>query len=139
MFLPSFFTGSLIGRFGAFQILWAGVTFYIISIVLAIGAVGFWPYWLTLVSAGLGWNFLFVGGTSLVARVAEPEERGRVQGFADLMVMTTVAAASLSAGAIHSQLGWEALSLATLGPLALVAVSLAWLGLVIRRDHQPAT
>ena len=138
MFLPSFFTGSLIGRFGAFRILWAGVTFYIISIALAVGAVGFWPYWLALVSAGLGWNFLFVGGTSLVARVAEPEERGRVQGFADLMVMTTVAAASLSAGAIHSQLGWEALSLAALGPLALVAVSLAWLGLVIRRDHQPA-
>ncbi|GIS11905.1 MAG: hypothetical protein CM15mP115_10560 [Alphaproteobacteria bacterium] len=52
-----------------------------------------------------------------MARVAEPEERGRVQGFADLMTMTTVAAASLSAGAIHSQLGWEALSLAALGPL----------------------
>ena len=134
MFLPSFFTGSLIARFGAFRILWSGVGFYLASIALAVGAQGFWPYWLALVAAGLGWNFLFVGGTSLVARVAEPEERGRVQGFADLMVMTTVAAASLSAGAIHSQLGWEALSLAALGPLTLVAVSLGWLGVVIRRQ-----
>ena len=133
MFLPSFFTGSLIARFGAFRILWSGVAFYFASIALAVGAMGFWPYWLALVAAGLGWNFLFVGGTSLVARVAEPEERGRVQGFADLMVMTTVAAASLSAGAIHSQLGWQALSLAALGPITLVAVALGWLGLLTRR------
>lgn len=138
MFLPSFFTGSLIAKFGAFRILWSGVAFYVISIALAVGATGFWPYWLALVAAGLGWNFLFVGGTSLVARVAEPEERGRVQGFADLMVMTTVAAASLSAGAIHSQLGWETLSLAALGPLTLVAVSLGWLGLVVRRENGQA-
>ena len=136
MFLPSFFTGSLIGRFGAFRILWSGVAFYLASIFLAVTAAGFWPYWLALVAAGLGWNFLFVGGTSLVARVAEPEERGRVQGFADLMTMTTVAAASLSAGAIHSQLGWEALSLAALGPLSLVCAGLLWLG-VIRWRKKP--
>ena len=66
MFLPSFFTGSLIGRFGAFRILWSGVAFYLGSIFLAVTAAGFWPYWLALVAAGLGWNFLFVGGTILI-------------------------------------------------------------------------
>ena len=71
-----------------------------------------------------------------MARVAEPEERGRVQGFADLMTMTTVAAASLLAGAIHNQLGWEALSLAALGPLSLVCAGLLWLG-VIRGREKP--
>ena len=70
----------------------------------------------------------------MVARVAEPEERGRVQGFADLMTMTTVAAASLSAGVIHSHYGWEALSLAALGPLSLVCAGLLWLG--VRRGSE---
>ena len=133
MFLPSFFTGSLIARFGAFRVLWAGVGFYLCSLVLALGAGGFWGYWLSLLMAGFGWNSLFVGGTSLVARVAEPAERGRVQGFADLMTMTTVALASLSAGAIHSQFGWEAMSMAALVPLAIVGMAIAWLGLTMRR------
>jgi len=133
MFLPSFFTGSLIARFGAFRVLWAGVGFYLCSLLLALAAGGFWGYWLALVLAGLGWNSLFVGGTTLVTRVAEPAERGRVQGFADLMTMTTVAVASLFAGAIHSQFGWEALAMAALPPLGLVAIAVAWLGLVMRR------
>ena len=137
MFLPSFFTGSLIARFGVFRVLWVGAGSYLGSLVLALGADGFWGYWLALVLAGLGWNFLFVGGTSLVARVAAPVERGRVQGFADLMTMTTVAVASLFAGAIHSQLGWEALTMVALAPLTIVAMAIAWLGLVMRR--QPAS
>ncbi|MEC8269066.1 MAG: MFS transporter [Pseudomonadota bacterium] len=129
MFLPSFFTGHIIARLGAFRVLWTGVLFYGTTIFLAVSASGFWGYWLALATLGLGWNFLFIGGTSLVARVAEPEERGRVQGLADLVTMTTVAAASLSAGAIHSQLGWQAVSLAALGPVLIVSMSLIWLGL----------
>ena len=139
MFLPSFFTGSLIARFGAFRVLWAGVGFYLCSLALALGAGGFWGYWLALATAGLGWNSLFVGGTSLVARVAEPAERGRVQGFADLMTMTTVALASLSAGAIHSQFGWEALTMAALVPLGIVGMAIAWLGLTMRRLQEGVT
>ena len=130
MFLPSFFTGSIIARVGALRVLWAGVLFYAATIYLAVGAIGFWPYWIALVTLGLGWNFLYVGGTTLVARVAEPEERGRVQGFADLATMTTVATASLSAGAIHSQLGWDAVSLAALVPVTILAIALGWLGMV---------
>lgn len=138
MFLPSFFTGSLIARFGVFRVLWAGVGFYLCSLTLALGTGGFWGYWLALVAAGLGWNSLYVGGTSLVARVAEPVERGRVQGFADLMTMTTVATASLFAGAIHSQLGWEVLTMVALAPVGLVALAIAWLGIVTRRQQATA-
>ena len=134
MFLPSFFTGHIIARLGAFRVLWTGVLFYCVTIYLAVSASGFWGYWLALATLGLGWNFLFIGGTSLVARVAEPEERGRVQGLADLVTMTTVAAASLSAGAIHSQLGWQAVSLAALGPVLIVSLSLVWLGLSSRNE-----
>ena len=134
MFLPSFFTGHIIARLGAFRVLWTGVLFYCVTIYLAVSASGFWGYWLALATLGLGWNFLFIGGTSLVARVAEPEERGRVQGLADLVTMTTVASASLSAGAIHSQLGWQAVSLAALGPVLIVSLSLVWLGLSSRNE-----
>ncbi|MEX0503967.1 MFS transporter [Alphaproteobacteria bacterium LSUCC0719] len=134
MFLPSFFTGSIIARIGALRVLWAGVLLYGVTIYLAVGAVGFWPYWMALATLGLGWNFLYVGGTSLVAAVAEPEERGRVQGFADLATTTTVAVASLSAGAIHSQLGWDAVSLAALVPVTVLSLALVWLGLAQRRQ-----
>ena len=134
MFLPSFFTGHMIARLGAFRVLWTGVLFYCVTIYLAVSASGFWGYWLALATLGLGWNFLFIGGTSLVARVAEPEERGRVQGLADLVMMSTVAAASLSAGAIHSQLGWQVVSLAALGPVLIVSLSLVWLGLSSRKE-----
>ena len=137
MFLPSFFTGHIIARFGAIRVLWTGVLSYCVTIYLAVSATGFWGYWLALATLGLGWNFLFIGGTSLVARVAEPEERGRVQGLADLTTMTTVAVASLSAGAIHSQLGWQAVSLAALGPVLVVTLALIWRG-VARRSHSMA-
>ena len=138
MFLPSFFTGSIIARIGALRVLWAGVLLYAMTIYLAVGAIGFWPYWTALVTLGLGWNFLYVGGTSLVAGVAEPEERGRVQGFADLATMTTVATASLSAGAIHSQLGWDAVGLAALVPVAVLVIALVWLGAAQRRQAEAA-
>ena len=139
MFAPSFFTGSIIARFGALRVLSAGVACYGVTILLAIGAVGFWPYWMALVTLGLGWNFLYVGGTALVARVAEPEERGRVQGLADLVTMTTVAVASLSAGALHSQLGWDAVSLAALGPVTILVLALVWLGVVQHRQQEAVT
>ena len=71
----------------------------------------------------------FIGGSSLVASVANPEERGRVQGIADLTTTTTVAIASLAAGVLHSQFGWEAMVLAALGPVMIIAVSVVWLAI----------
>jgi len=135
MFAPSFFTGNLISRFGASWILWAGLIAYFLAAGIALDAVGFWPYWWSLTLLGLGWNFLYIGGSSLVARVAEPHERGRVQGFADLMVTSTVAVSSLTAGAIHSQLGWHAMVMAALVPMLVIMVALVWLGLY-RPRHQ---
>ena len=87
---------------------------------------------------GLGWNFLFVGGSSLVAGVAEPAERGRVQGLADLATTTTVAFASLSAGALHSQLGWQMVSLAAIPPVIVVMVALVWLKISAVSSEQHA-
>ena len=133
MFLPAFFTGSLIERFGAQLILGAGVITYLVAIACALMGDSFWWYFASLALMGLGWNFLYIGGSSLVASVASPEERGRVQGIADLMTTICVATASLAAGILHSQFGWEVMMLAALGPLMVIASALIWLALHLRQ------
>jgi MFS family permease len=135
MFAPAFFTGNLIARFGAPIILTSGVLIYLAAIASALLGDGFWWYFVALACMGLGWNFLYIGGSSLVASVANPEERGRVQGIADLVTTTSVATASLAAGALHSQFGWEVMVLSALGPVMIIAMALAWLGMVRRPYH----
>ena len=135
MFAPAFFTGNLIARFGAPVILTSGVLIYLAAIASALLGDGFWWYFVALACMGLGWNFLYIGGSSLVASVANPEERGRVQGIADLVTTTSVATASLAAGALHSQFGWEVMVLSALGPVTIIAMALAWLGMVRRPNH----
>jgi MFS family permease len=138
MFAPSFFTGNLIARFGAPRILWAGLLAYVATIVVALNATGFWPYWWALTLVGLGWNFLYIGGSSLIAKVASPEERGRVQGFSDLVLTSIVAASSLTAGALHSQMGWQAMILAASVPISIIAIGLVWLGIHSHRTESAA-
>ena len=138
MFAPSFFTGNLIARFGASRILWAGLLAYVATIVVALNATGFWPYWWALTLVGLGWNFLYIAGSSLIAKVASPEERGRVQGFSDLVLTSIVAASSLTAGALHSQMGWQAMTLAASVPISIIAIGLVWLGIHSHRTESAA-
>ena len=135
MFAPAFFTGNLIARFGAPVILTSGVLIYLVAIASALLGDGFWWYFAALAAMGFGWNFLYIGGSSLVASVANPEERGRVQGIADLVTTTSVATASLAAGALHSQFGWEVMVLSALGPVMIIAMALAWLGMDRRSNH----
>ena len=132
MFAPAFFTGNLIARFGAQVILSAGVLTYLLAIACALASDGFWLYFASLALMGLGWNFLFMGGSSLVVSVAKPEERGRVQGIADLMTTSTVAVASLTAGVLHSQFGWEVMVLSAMGPVMIIAASILWLVMLHR-------
>lgn len=127
MFAPSFFTGSLIARYGVSRILGSGVLAYVAVIILALMGNDFWHYFGALFLLGIGWNFLYIGGSSLVAQVANPEERGRVQGVADLTMTILVASASLIAGAVHSQLGWEVMVLAASLPVFLLMCSVVWL------------
>ncbi len=134
MFAPAFVTGNLIARFGAQVILVCGILTYFLAIACAIAGNEFWWYFASLALMGLGWNFLFIGGSSLVVSVAKPEERGRVQGIADLITTSTVAVASLTAGVLHRQFGWEVMMLSALGPTMIIAASIMWL--VISRRPQ---
>ena len=133
MFAPSFFTGNLIQRFGIIKILLAGLLAYIVAMATALAGDQFIHYFVALFLLGLDWNFLYIGGSTLVASVATAEERGRVQGVADLATTSLVAMASLTAGGLHSQFGWDVLILAGCVPIAILACGLGWLGVHQRR------
>ena len=126
MFAPSFVTGHLISRFGVKHIMASGLLMYAICIFAALSGTAFWHYFTALFALGLGWNFLYVSGSTLIARLAEPAERGRVQGIADLIIFASVAFASLSAGALHSFVGWSGLVLLCLLPVVFIAC-VVWL------------
>ena len=125
MFAPSFFTGSLISRFGIRSIMSAGLVLYLAGIIMALSGLQFWYYFATLFFVGLGWNFLYIAGTSLITLVAEPEERGRVQGVTDMTVFTAVACASLSAGIIHTIGGWQVMIFVALLPISIIGLAIA--------------
>lgn len=106
MFLPSFFSGRLIDRFGAARLMIAGLFLYGLCLVMVLSGQQVMHYWGGLVLLGLGWNFLFVSGTVLLPQSYEPAERFKVQGFNDFFVFAFQAAASLSSGAIIYNFGW---------------------------------
>ncbi|MBL6604474.1 MAG: MFS transporter [Alphaproteobacteria bacterium] len=124
MFAPSFFTGLLVSKFGVRWMIVLGALLYGLVAVFALAGNSFWHYFAALFLLGLGWNFLFVTGTTLIARIAKPVERGRVQGVSDLVIFACVAIASLSAGVLHSAIGWDGLVLSCLLPMGLIMAML---------------
>ena len=124
MFAPSFFTGLLVSKFGVRWMIMLGGLLYGLVVVFALAGNSFWHYFTALFLLGLGWNFLFVTGTTLIARIAKPVERGRVQGVSDLVIFACVAIASLSAGVLHSAIGWDGLVLSCLLPMGLIMAML---------------
>ena len=121
MFLPSLITGNLIKKFGHSNIMYIGVLFYVVTIVLSLLEQTYTNYMLALIFLGLGWNFLFISGTSLVILTYKEEEKFRAQGMNDLIVYSTMAAASLSAGILLSFTGWKMMNLFCL-PLLILTV-----------------
>ncbi|HTW68759.1 MAG TPA: MFS transporter [Acetobacteraceae bacterium] len=127
MFLPGFITGRLIQRFGVHRIILAGGG---LALLCAAINIAFVPAYLTfmvaLVLLGVGWNFMFVGGTTLLTTSYVPAERVRVQATNDFIVFGTVACTTLLSGAVQATVGWTPLNL-TLVPPVIVAVALiAW-------------
>ncbi len=127
MFLPGFVTGRLIQRFGAHQVICAGA-------VLTIGcAVSNWAlgpiymtFFLALMLLGVGWNFMFVGATALLALVYEPHERVKVQATNDFIVFGTVACTAFASGYIHAHAGWLALNMTIVPPVILATALVLW-------------
>lgn len=110
MFGPSFFTGSLIARFGKETITAVGLLLIAASSAVALAGLELGNFWSSLVLLGVGWNLSFIGATALVTECHTPEERGRVQGANDFLIFGTVAVASFSSGTLLSASGWEAIN-----------------------------
>ncbi|MGA8260831.1 MAG: MFS transporter [Arenicellales bacterium] len=127
MFAPSFFTGYLIGRFGLLRIMTTGALAILACTVINLSGRSVPHFWTALVLLGVGWNFLFIGATTLLTRTYKPEEAFKTQAFNDFVVFSTVAAASLSSGAIQSRYGWQAVNLGAIPAVIVVLCALAWL------------
>lgn len=142
MFLPSFFTGHLIARFGVERIIAIGLFILAGAGAVALSGVELEQFFIALVLLGVGWNFGFIGGTAMLASAHAPEERGRVQGMNDFFVFGMVTIASLSSGFLMNcsggtpQAGWIAVNTAMVPFLAIAAAVLGWY--VIRNRRQMA-
>lgn len=134
MFVPSLMTGWLIRRFGAFRLLMAGLAIYAAMIVAGLSGREFLNYGSSLVLLGIGWNFLFVAGTTLLPQTYQGDERYRIQAMNDFLVFGTQAVASLGAGWLLFQFGWDRLLLTTLPALLMLGVLVVW----VARPIKPA-
>ena len=124
MFLPSLFTGNLIKKFGYSKMMYAGVLFYILTILMSFFEPSFLNYFISLIFLGIGWNFLFISGTSLLVTTYKPEEKFKAQGFNDLLVFSSMALASLSAGILISLASWKTVNLFCIPFLILIVLSI---------------
>ncbi len=135
MFVPSFFTGHLIARFGAERIVKLGLVILGGAGLVALQGVDLGNFFVALMLLGLGWNFGFIGATAMLAEAHDPHERGRVQGLNDLIVFGGVTLASLASGGLMNCLGgtpeagWTAVNLAMIPFLTLAGGALIWLAL----------
>ena len=127
MFMPSFFTGNLIQRFGSKNIMLVGIGLNLLCILINTQGQFFLSYWSALILLGVGWNFMFIAGTTLLTETYLPEEKALVQGVNDVLVFGAAASGSLLAGVLQNQIGWETLNMVVAPPLLLLAGWLLWL------------
>ncbi|HEX4554428.1 MAG TPA: MFS transporter [Xanthobacteraceae bacterium] len=120
MFAPSFFTGTLIGRFGTDRVAGCGLAIIAAGALLALTGITIWHFWAALVLLGVGWNFAFVGATALVTQCHRPNERNKVQAVNDFLVFGSMALGSFSSGALLARYGWNMVAEVVL-PVVLVA------------------
>jgi MFS family permease len=123
MFLPSLITGNLIKKFGHSKIMYTGVVLFLITILLSLFEQNFLNYLIALIFLGLGWNFLFISGTSLLVLSYKEKEKFKAQGFNDLIVYTIQAIASLSAGIFLTLTSWKTMNLICIIFLIIIAIS----------------
>jgi MFS family permease len=138
MFAPAFFTGSLVKRFGTLPVIAAGIILMLGCVAIALSGVEVMQFWGALLLLGVGWNFMYVGATTLLTEAGRPAERAKIQGVNDFLVFGTMALTSVLSGALVAMTGWHDMNFWALPFLALVAISLVWLGILRRSPPRPA-
>jgi len=119
MYGPSFFTGSLIARFGARRVVAAGLLLEAGAATIGLTGITAMHFWATLIVLGVGWNFSFVGASALVLETHRPQERNKVQAFNDFLIFGTMAVGSFSSGQLLANYGWSAVNMVVYPPVLL--------------------
>ncbi|HKC43922.1 MAG TPA: MFS transporter [Burkholderiales bacterium] len=127
MFAPSFVTGDLIRRFGVLNVMLSGVTITLACLAIALAGVAVAHFWWSLVLLGVGWNFVFIGATTLLTETYRPAEKAKVQGANDLLIFLTTATSSFSSGMILERNGWQTLNYAAIPFVAAIGIAVIWL------------
>jgi MFS family permease len=135
MYGPSFFTGALIQKFGVLKVILAGIVLLFGSVLCALAGTGVINFWLTLFVLGVGWNFMYVGGSALLTECHTPAERAKTQAANDLMVFCTMAVSSMSSGMLLNMSGWHAVNYGTIPFLLLALGFTLWLMWLRRNGH----
>lgn len=134
MFGPSFFTGILIRKVGVVRVISAGIVCNIACMASNVSGVELENFWFGLIALGLGWNFMFIGGTTLLTDTYRPSEREKSQAANDFLVFATISVATFSSGVLQNGFGWIAVNGAMVAPLLLAAAALFWLVKLNRAD-----
>ncbi len=134
MYAPGFVTGSLIRRFGVLNVILAGTVLIAAAVAVALNGITVTHFVLALAILGVGWNFMYTGGTTLLTEAYAPAEKSRTQGANDFIIFATMGVSSLASGALVSTAGWETMNRAVLPFLAALATVVLWFAWR-RRDH----
>jgi len=129
MFAPSFVTGPLIRRMGVLPVMFAGALLNFAAIGIALSGIAVAHFWWSLVILGVGWNFLYLGGTMLLTETYRPEERARAQGTNEQAIFIMMAISSLTSGLTVTTAGWERVNLFALPLVATIAIAIVWFAL----------
>ncbi len=138
MYAPSFLTGSLIARFGITRITAIGLGMIALTAVVAITGLSVAHFWTALVLLGVGWNFAFIGATTMVAQTYRPEERTKVQAFNDFLIFGSMAVSSFSSGQLLAYFGWQAVNEVIFPTIFIAGALLAWLAVRNRTERAEA-
>lgn len=133
MFAPGFFTGHLIKRFGVLPVMGVGVMLNFACVAVALSGIELHHFGIALFLLGVGWNFLFTGGTALAMTAYRPEEKDRAQAAINFCVYATLALSAFSSGVLVTTQGWTLLNAGSLVPIVVTGLALAWLGVQRKR------
>ncbi len=127
MYVPSFFTGHLIRKLGTLNIMLVGTVMIVVCIVVGYDGTSLTHFWIALATLGVGWNFLFIGATTLLTETYSVAERAKTQAFNEAVIFTTVGVATFFSGTLLHEVGWRAVNLAALPAIVIVASAILWL------------
>jgi MFS family permease len=133
MYAPSFITGSLIARFGTERVMGVGLTLIVATAAVGIAGVTVAHFWAGLVLLGIGWNFAFIGATTMVTQCHRPQERNKVQAFNDFLIFGSMTVSSFASGQLLADFGWSAVNEVIFPTVIVAGGLLGWLALRERR------